>query len=114
MEEARGETFLWHELRENFIKYFSFIPQDENLIETAKQIKAFLELTEKKTLKYDRPTVKCNNIQTRTIHSQQDYRWKMKIQKGKALDGNQTMPKQQNQFTQYSKSRQPTRKTSIE
>ena len=33
------------------------------------------------------------------FHSQQDYKWKMKIQKGKALDGNQTMPNQQNQFT---------------
>ena len=67
MEEARGETFLWNELRENFIKDFSFIPQDENLIETAKQIKTFVELTENKTLKYDRPTIKCNNIQTETI-----------------------------------------------
>ena len=45
MEEARGETFLWHELRENFIKDFSFIPQNEKLVETAKQIKAFIEPT---------------------------------------------------------------------
>ena len=29
MEEAQGETFLWHELRENFIEDFSFISQDE-------------------------------------------------------------------------------------
>ena len=48
------------------------------------------------------------------LHSQQDYKWKMKSHKGKALDGNQTMPKQQNQFAQYSKLRQPTRKTSTE
>ena len=27
MEEARGETFFWHELRENFIKDFNFTPQ---------------------------------------------------------------------------------------
>ena len=67
MEEARGETFLWNELRENFIKDFSFILQDENLIETAKQIKEFVQLTENKTLKYDRLTIKCNNIQTGTI-----------------------------------------------
>ena len=66
MEEARGETFLWHELRENFIKYFSFIPQDENLVKIAKQIKAFIELTENKTIKYDRLTINCNNIQTKT------------------------------------------------
>ena len=53
MEEARGETFLWHELRENFIKDFSFIPQDEKLVKTSKQIKASIEPTENKTLKYD-------------------------------------------------------------
>ena len=45
MEEARGETFLWHELRENFIKDFNFIPQDQNLVETAKQIKEFIQQT---------------------------------------------------------------------
>ena len=52
MEEARGETFLWHELKDNFIKHFKFIPQDENLVETTKQNKAFIQLTENKTLKY--------------------------------------------------------------
>ena len=67
MEEAQGETFLWHELKKNFIKKFKFIPQDENLVETTKQLKAFIQLTENKTLKHDRPTTKCNNIQTRTI-----------------------------------------------
>ena len=39
MEESKGETFLWHELRENFIIDFNFIPQNENLVEIAKQIK---------------------------------------------------------------------------
>ena len=39
MEEALGETFLWHELKENFIKDFNFEPQNENLVETAKQTK---------------------------------------------------------------------------
>ena len=43
MEEARGETFLWHEPRENFIKDFNFIPQNENLVETTKQIKEFIQ-----------------------------------------------------------------------
>ena len=28
MEEARGETFIWQELKENFIKDFRFIPED--------------------------------------------------------------------------------------
>ena len=46
MEEARGETFFWPELRENFIKYFDFIPQNKNLSETSQQIKQFLQLTE--------------------------------------------------------------------
>ena len=50
MEEAQGETFLWHELRENFIKDFSFIPQDKKLVETAKQIKAFIGPTKNKNL----------------------------------------------------------------
>ena len=67
MEEARGEKFLWHELKDNFIKDFNFVPQNENLVETVKQIKAFIQPTENKTLKHDRPTTKCNNIQTRTI-----------------------------------------------
>ena len=40
MEElARGETFLWHELKNFFIKDFNFIPQNEDLVETTKQIK---------------------------------------------------------------------------
>ena len=50
MEEAIGETFLWHELMENFIKDFIFIPQNENLVETAKQIKQFIQPTENQPL----------------------------------------------------------------
>ena len=50
MEESRGETFLWHGLMENFIKYFNFIPQNENLVETTKQIKEFIQPTENKPL----------------------------------------------------------------
>ena len=66
MEEARGETFLWHELRKNLIKDFNFIPQNENLVETTKQIKEFIQSTENKPLKDTRQTMKCNNIRTRT------------------------------------------------
>ena len=51
MEKSQGETFFWHELRENFIKDFNFIPQDENLVETTKQIKECIQPTERKTLK---------------------------------------------------------------
>ena len=112
MEEAQGEIFLWHELRENFIKDFSFIPQNEKLVKTAKQIKAFIELTENNNLtqNHDRPTITYNNIQSKVMHSQQDYKWKMKIRKGKFFDGNHTMHKQQNQFAQYLKSKKPTKK----
>ena len=53
MEEAQGETFIWHELKENFIKDFNFVPQNENLVETEKQIKAFVQPIENKTLKHD-------------------------------------------------------------
>ena len=69
MKEAQGETFQWHELRENFIKDFSFIPQNKKLVKTAKQIKAFIEPTENNTLtqNHDRLTITCNNIQTKTI-----------------------------------------------
>ena len=45
MEEAIGEALLWHQLRENFIKDFNFIPQNEKLVETTKQIKEFIQPT---------------------------------------------------------------------
>ena len=64
MEKARGETFLWHELKENFIKDFNFIPQNKNLVETTKQIKEFIQPTENKLLQDHRQTRKCNKIQT--------------------------------------------------
>ena len=69
MEEAQGGTFQWHELRENFIKDFSFIPQNEKLVETAKQIKSFIEPIRNNTLiqNYDRLKIPCNNIQTNII-----------------------------------------------
>ena len=64
MEEARGETFLWHELRENFIKDFNFIPQNANLVKTTKQIKEFIQPTKNKPLQDHRQTSKCNKTQT--------------------------------------------------
>ena len=44
----------------------------------------------------------------RQYHNRQDYSWKMEIQKGKALDGNQTMSKRPNLFVQSLKWKQPT------
>ena len=43
MEEARGKTFTWKELKENFLKDFTFSTQDELLVEASKQIKTFLQ-----------------------------------------------------------------------
>ena len=45
MEEARGETFLWNDLKENFLKDFKFIYDDELLVKASKQIKKFLQPT---------------------------------------------------------------------
>ena len=45
MKEARGETFLWNEIKENFIKDFKFIPEDDQLVEATKQIETFIKPT---------------------------------------------------------------------
>ena len=67
MEEARGETFLWPELRENFIKDFNFIPQNENMVETTKEIQEFIQPIENKPIPDNRQIMDYNNIQTGTI-----------------------------------------------
>ena len=64
MEEARGETFFWHELRENFIKEFQFTPQNKKLAETAQQIKQFLQPTVHQPYQTHRQVKDCNTIQT--------------------------------------------------
>ena len=64
MEEARGETFFWQDLRENFIKEFQFIPQNDTLAETAQQIKQFLQPTVNQPSQTHRQVKDCNNIQT--------------------------------------------------
>ena len=40
--EARGDTLTWQTLRENFIKDFSFTPDDEKLKPVTKQIQQFI------------------------------------------------------------------------
>ena len=69
MEEARGETFQWNKLRENFIKDFSFILQNEKLAKIVKQIKAFIESNRNNSLipNHDRPKISCNNIHSNII-----------------------------------------------
>ena len=83
MEEARGETFLWHELRENFIKDFNFIPQNENLVETTKQIKDFIQPTENKPLQDHRQKRKCNKIQTQLKPQSGRFQLENEITEGK-------------------------------
>ena len=67
MEEARGEKFLWNELRENFIKYFNLILEDEKLVEATKQIKAFVQSTTNKSTQNSRPNAACHNIRSNKI-----------------------------------------------
>ena len=68
MEEARGETFLWNELKENFIKDFSFISEDTNIVEATKQIKEFIQPTSNESTqnKIQLNTV-CYNIRSKKI-----------------------------------------------
>ena len=64
MKEARGETFFWHELKQNFIQDFQFIPQNKQLAGTAHQIKQFLQPTEKQPFQDHQQIKDCNKIQT--------------------------------------------------
>ena len=98
MEEARGETFLWNELRDNFIKDFNFIPQNEALVEIAKQIKQFIQPTENQPLQDHRKIKDCNNLQ-RWSKSQSTHLQLENEKKARSSDGNPTMPKQQNLST---------------
>ena len=64
MEEARGEMFIWNEIRENFTKEFRLVPEDDKLVEATNQIKTFIQLIfqSKSTQNYNRPKSSCNNI----------------------------------------------------
>ena len=73
MEEARGETFTWNELKENFINDFKFSSWDELLVEARKQIKKFLQLIDNKITTEDQLSQQnstCNHTRsTKTRHS---------------------------------------------
>ena len=45
MEEARGETFVWNELKENFIKDFRFISEDDKIVKATNEINFFIQPT---------------------------------------------------------------------
>ena len=69
MEEARGETFIWNELKENFTNNFKFIPEDDKLVEETEQIKTFIQSTvnHTSTQNHNRPKSSCNNIWSNRI-----------------------------------------------
>ena len=54
MEEERGETFTWNELKENFVNDFKFSPQNELLAEASKHIESFLQPLKNKITTKDR------------------------------------------------------------
>ena len=62
MEEAKGETFFWNELKANFIKAFKFIPKYKQLVELAQQIKHFIQPTETHPYKDPRQVKNCNSL----------------------------------------------------
>ena len=54
--------------RENFIKDFSFIPEDTNLVEATKQIKAFIQPTSNEsTQNKSQLSTVCYNIRSNKI-----------------------------------------------
>ena len=69
MEEARRETLLWNELKENFIKDFKIILEDDQLVEATKKIKTFIKPTVNSTSTetHNRPNDSCNNIRLAKI-----------------------------------------------
>ena len=73
MEESRGETFTWNELKEKFLKYFKFLSKDELLVEASKQIKEFLQLNTNNTspeTRHNRSNAMYHNIRsTKILHS---------------------------------------------
>ena len=57
MEKARGETFTWNELKENFLKDFKFLAKEELLVEKSiKNETIEKEDPERLTTKYFPPT----------------------------------------------------------
>ena len=68
MEEAQGETFLWDELKENFIQDFLFILEDAKLVEATKHIKTFIQPTSNEsTQNKSQPNIACYNIRSEKI-----------------------------------------------
>ena len=67
IEEARGDTFTWQTLRENFIKDFSFTPNDEKIKPIAKQIQQFIGAKSSNETVENNPTKECRHMSTDEI-----------------------------------------------
>ena len=52
-------TFTWKTLKQNFIKDFSFLPEDEHLQLVAQQIQLFLETNKLNKAVENKPTKEC-------------------------------------------------------
>ena len=67
IEEARGDTFTWQTLRENFIKDISFTTDNQKLNLVAKQIQQFIgEKSLSKTVESN-PTKECRHMSVNEI-----------------------------------------------
>ena len=67
LEEARGDTSTWQTLRENFIKDFSFISDDEKIKPAAKQLQQFIGESLSKEVVGNIPTKECRHTSTDEI-----------------------------------------------
>ena len=67
LEEARGDTFTWQNLRENFIKIFSFILDDEKLKPATKQLQQFIGENPSKEMVGNILTKECQHTSTDEI-----------------------------------------------
>ena len=105
MEEAQGETFIWQELKENFIKDFRFIPKDTKLDEAIEQIKTFIQLTIHRisTQNHNRLKASCNNIQSNRIPQSTRLRLENENTQGKIFQWKNNHPETIKLIKKYSK-----------
>ena len=86
MEEVRGETFTWNELKENFLNDFKFLSQDELLVKESKEIKTFLQPTNN-TIEIEnrrsQQNATCHNIQLTKIQHSTRFRLETETTRGK-------------------------------
>ena len=68
IEEARGDTFTWQTLRENFIKDFSFTLDNEKLKHVAKQIQQFIGAKSSNETVESNLTKECQHTSIDEIH----------------------------------------------